>query len=75
MFDNDFASFVENSHDEIDSDLKAYTNLTVIQGQIRIQPGVKRGLKVVLQLLKDLIRTSLDPTIVPFPVFDVVLLM
>ena len=75
MFNNDFASFIDKTHDKIDSHLKTYANLTIAQGNIRIKPGIKRGLKIVLQRVKDLIRTSLDPTIVPFPVFDVKLLM
>ena len=49
MFDNDFASFIDKTHEEIDLDLKAYANLTVAQGQIRIQSGITRGLKAVVQ--------------------------
>ena len=75
MFDNDFASFIDKMHDEIDLDLKTYANSIIAQGQIRIQPGVKRGIKSFLQWVKNLIRMSLDPTIIPFPVFDVALLM
>ena len=36
MFDNDFASSIDKTHYEIDSDLKNYANLTISQGQIRI---------------------------------------
>ena len=75
MFDNDLASFIDKTHDEIDSDLKTCANLTVAQGHSRIHPGEKHVLKAVLQWVKDIIRTSLDPTIVSFPVFDVALLM
>ena len=49
MLDNDFASFIDKTHDKNDLNLKTYTNLTVAQGQTRIQTGVKRGLKAVLQ--------------------------
>ena len=48
MFDNNFASFIDKTHDEIDSDLKTYVNLPIAQGQIIIQPGIKHGLKAVL---------------------------
>ena len=68
MFDNEFASFIAKKHNEIDSNIKTYANLPITQDQIRIQPGVKRGLKAVLQWVKDLIQKNLDPTIVPFPV-------
>ena len=32
MFDNDFASFIDKTHDKIDPGLKNYANLTIAQG-------------------------------------------
>ena len=49
IFDNDFVSFIDKTHNEIDSDLKIYANLTITRGQIRVQPGFKCGLTAVLQ--------------------------
>ena len=44
LFDDAFASCMDKSYEVIDSDLKSYAQLTAIQGQIRSQPGVKRGI-------------------------------
>ena len=67
MFDNDFASCMDKSDEEIDSDLKTYSSMTILQGQIRLNPGSKRSLKAAIQWVKDLIRTDNDPTTTPIP--------
>ena len=49
LFHNSFLSCMDKLYDEIDSDLKSYSTLTVVQGQIRLQPGVKRAVKAFVQ--------------------------
>ena len=75
LFDDTFASCMDKSYEEIDSDLKSYAQLTAAQGQIRLQPGVKRGIKAFVQWTRDMIRTDLDPAAVPIAVFDIATLM
>ena len=75
LFDDAFASCMDKSYEEIDSDLKSYAQLTAIQGQIRLQPGVKRGIKAFVQWTRDMIRTDLYPATVPIAAFDNATLM
>ena len=65
---------MDKSYEEIDSNLKAYSMLTVIQGQIQLQPGVKRGIKTFFQWTKDMIRTDQDPVVIPIVAFNLTLL-
>ena len=67
MFDDNFASCINKSDEDIDSDLKTYSSMTLLQGQIRLNPGSKRNLKVAIQWVKDLLRTDNDPitTLIP----------
>ena len=41
IFDDDFRSCIDKTHEEIELDLKAYYLLTLAQGKIRINPGMK----------------------------------
>ena len=68
IFDNDFESCRFKSNDELKEDLKAYSGLTAAQGQIRLNPGIKRNLRAFIQWTKDRLRRSEDPAAVPFPV-------
>ena len=58
------------TYEEIESDLKAYSSLTLAQGQIRINPGMKRAIKAMVQWARDIYRTDLDPNTVAIPVFN-----
>ena len=49
VFDNDFESCRFKSIDELKEDLKAYSGLTAAQGQIRLNPGIKRNLRAFVQ--------------------------
>ena len=49
LFDDSFLSCMNKSYDKIDRDLKSYSTLTVVQGQIQLQPGVKRAVKAFVQ--------------------------
>ena len=75
LFDDTFVSCMDKSYKEIDSDLKSYAQLTAAQGQIRLQPSVKRGIKAFVQWTRDMICTNLDPAAVPIAVFDIATLM
>ena len=68
VFDDDFESCRYKSNDEIKEDLKAYSSLTVAQGQIRTHPGIKRNIRVFVQWTTDCYQRSKDPTLTPFPV-------
>lgn len=75
LFDNDFSSCMDKTHEELDLDFKSYSELTQAQGQIRLFPGVKRNIKAFVQWTRDCIRQGDDPTTVPFPANDVATLM
>ena len=75
LFDNDFNSYMDKTYEELDSDFKSYSALTQAQGQIRLVPGVKRNIKAFVQWARDCIRQGGDPTTLPFPVNNVVILM
>ena len=66
MFDDEFQSCLDKTNDEIDADIKTYSSLTQLQGQIRLQPGHKKGIRAFVQWSKDLIRVGADPTVLPF---------
>ena len=74
LFDDSFISCMYKSYEDIDSDLKTYAILTNAQGQIRLQPGVKRGIKSFVQWTRDMIRTNQDPMMIPVLAFDIALL-
>ena len=68
LFDNDFQSCMDKSNDDIDDDLKTWSNLTVSNGQIRLQPVTKKRIKAFSQWVKDKLRRSQDPATEPFNV-------
>ena len=67
MFNDDFGSFIDKTSVEIEADLKTYSALTIPNGQIRLQPGQKRSIKVAVQWVSDLIRTDQDHITTPIP--------
>lgn len=67
LFDDDFNSCMDKTFTELDDDLKLYSTLTVVQGQIRVTPGQKRALKALIQWSKDKIRMNQDPAGELFP--------
>ena len=70
VFDDDFESCRLKTSEEIKEDLKTYSSLTIGQGQIRLQPGVRRNLRAFVQWTKDRLRRSEDPAATPFPVIN-----
>ena len=61
MFDNDFQSCMDKSNEDIDDDLKTWSNLTASNGQIRLQPIYKKRIKAFTQWVKDKLRKNQDP--------------
>ena len=75
LFDDSFLSCMDKSYEEIDYDLKAYAIMTVTQGRIRLQPGVKLGIKSFVQWTRDRIRTDQDPMVIKVHAFNAALLI
>ena len=61
MFDNDFQSCLDKSNEDIDDDLKTWSSLTTMNGQIRLQPVHKKRIKAFTQWVKDKLRQNQDP--------------
>ena len=66
IFENDFQSCMDKSDSDIDEDLKAWSNLTVANGQIRLQPVQKKRLKAFMQWVKDRLRQDVNPELEEF---------
>ena len=60
---------------DLESDFKTYSNLTVNQGQIHLNPGTKNCIKAFIQWSRDKIRMGLDPANEPFPVNSTAMLI
>ena len=75
FFFDDFQSTMDKTMEELDSDFKTLSELTVAQGQIRLMPGVKRNIKAFVQWTRDEIRLGRDPTLVAFPIGQAAMLM
>jgi hypothetical protein len=48
LFGNDFATCMDKGFTELDYEFKTYSELTVIQGQVRLLPGTKRNIKAFI---------------------------
>ena len=70
LFGDDFETCKDKTMEELDSDFKTYSELTAAQGQIRLQPGVKRKIRAFIQWCRDCYRMGRDPTTETFPVAD-----
>ena len=68
LFDNEFFSFVDKMHVELDDDLNSYSTLTTVHCNIRITPGHKKNIKAFIKCMRDQIRLGIDPITVRFPV-------
>jgi len=75
MFDNDFDSCMDKTVDELTNDFKSYATLTIAQGRITINPGIKRRITALIQWARDQICTGRDPQLIPFSVLDAVALV
>ena len=70
IFDDDFQTCMDKDRKELDEDLRSYSQLTIAQGQIRLQPGIKKRVRAFIQWSRDMIRIGNDPTTIEFPVND-----
>ena len=75
IFVDSFETTLSITIDEVNEALTEFTKLTVVNGQIPLQPGVKRRVIAFVQWSRSMLRTGNDPTLVAFPVGDVIRLM
>ena len=48
VFSDDFQTCIDKTIEELDSDLKDYSQLTITQGQIRLSPATKKNIRAFL---------------------------
>ena len=66
IFGDSFNAVMELNYEELEADFKSYSTLTVADGQIRVNPRTKRLIRAFMQFIRNQIRTSVDPSTVPF---------
>ena len=71
LFDNDFQTCLDLDIKQLEADMKAYADMTVAEGRIRLNPRIKRNLKAFVQWVKDEILLDRDPASIPFPIATV----
>ena len=49
MFEDDFSTCMDKTHEDIDNDFKTFLIMTVAQEHIRLLPGVKKRIKSFIQ--------------------------
>ena len=67
----DFLSCIDLTPSRLDNSFKMYSALTIANGQIRIRPDEKRGVKAFTQWPNDWIRVGENPSLIPFPIAQV----
>ena len=75
IFMGTFESMRDKSFEELDADFKSYSDLTQLQGQIRILPMVKRNIKALVHWSQGQYRMGLNPQDSAFPIADVTILL
>ena len=72
LFDYELITCMDETVKELDNDLKSYSALAAANGQIRLNPGHKRNVKVFVQWDRDQYRLGidLDLTLLPFKNFS-----
>jgi len=68
IFSDSFDICMDKTVEELQNDIKQYSNLTQAQGQIRVNPGVIQKIHAFIQWSRDQIRTGLIPSFTEFPV-------
>ena len=71
IFIDTYESMKDKTFAELDVDFKPYSDLTALQGQIRLLPGVKRNNKSFIQWVQDQFYMELNPQDTTFPIADV----
>ena len=72
IFIDSFDTTLSISIEEVNDAMTAFTKLTAANGRIPLQPGVKRRVTAFVQWARTMIQTGRDPTLVAFPVGDVI---
>ena len=75
IFSDSFPMCLDKSVEEVNNDIKQYGSLTQTQGQMRITPGNRQNIQDFMQWSRDMLRTGRDPSLVPFLVQDVAILI
>lgn len=75
IFSDSFDLCMDKTMEEVQNDLKHYSNLTQNQGQIRVTPGVVQRIQAFIQWTRDMIRVGINPALSEFPVQDTALLI
>ena len=70
IFDDEFSACMNRTVDELEEDLKYYTVLVIILGEICQNPVTKRNARAFLQWSKDILRLIDDPVQVQFTNLD-----
>jgi hypothetical protein len=71
IFGDQFSLCLDITFKELDEHFKTYSDLTVVQGQIRVRPGTRKNIKAFVQWARDELRLGRNPTMTPFPVEQV----
>ena len=49
IFGDDFSACMDKTFEDLDDDLKAYSTMTLANGQIRLSPGTKKLINAFIQ--------------------------
>jgi hypothetical protein len=71
IFGDAFDSCKDVTFKELDEHFKTYSELNVQQGQIRLNPGVRKNIKAFVQWTRDELRLGRDPSATAFPIAQV----
>ena len=66
LFDDDFHTCIDKTIEELNSDLKDYSQLTVNQGQINLSPATKKNVRAFLHWVKHKFRINEEPSMEEF---------
>ena len=75
IFVNSFETTLSISIQDVNDAMTAFTKLTVINGKISLQPGVRRRVTAFVQWTRSMLRYGNDPTLRAFPVANIADLM
>jgi len=74
VFSDDFNTCMVETMEDLQDDLKSFSDLTVAEGRIRLTPGPRKNIKAFIQWCRDEIREGRDPAQSVFPVGESVAL-
>ena len=71
IFLDSFETTLSITTDEVSEAMTAFTKLTVANGRIPLQPGIKRRVLAFMQWTRTMLRTGRDPALTAFPIANV----